>query len=111
MPEVHLRNIESGAIKVVDTISAEFAKLKGQRTKDDRFPLYEQTGAHDADPEHHASTEEVSARSKWGVQPLSDVTADGVGQSDASAAQLSDTSEPNDEKASTAKAPAEKPAQ
>jgi hypothetical protein len=110
MPEVHLRNIESGAIKIVDTIDAEFAKLRAQRTKDGRFPLYEQTGAHDADPEHHASTEEVSARSKWGV-PLPDVTADGVGQSDASAEQLADTSERAEPKASKGKAPAEKPAQ
>jgi hypothetical protein len=79
MAQVHLRNLEDGTIKVVESASEEFAKLKAERTENGRFPLYEQTGAHDADPEGFASEEEVAARERWNVKPLSDVTADGVG--------------------------------
>lgn len=85
MPNSFFRNIETGFVKLVDTASEEFAALKREVTRDGRFPLWEQTGAHDADPENHATAEEVAERSRHGVQPLSDVTADGVGQSEASA--------------------------
>ncbi|HEY7831790.1 MAG TPA: hypothetical protein VIC06_14605 [Solirubrobacteraceae bacterium] len=85
MPNSFFRNVETGLVKVVDTASEEFAQLKREVTTDGRFPLWEQTGAHDADPENHATAEEVAERAKHGIQPLSDVTADGVGQSAASA--------------------------
>jgi len=87
MSNVYLRNIETGVVKIVDTVEEEFAKLIHERIQGGRFPLWEQTGAHDADPEHHASAEEVASRSKWRVDHLSDVTADGVGQSTASAVE------------------------
>jgi hypothetical protein len=88
MGQVHLRNIETGAIKVCETVSDEFANLRAERTKSGRFPLWEQTGAHDADPENHATKEEAQARSSFGV-PASDVTADGIGKSEATEAVLS----------------------
>lgn len=83
----HYRNIETGEIKFVDPQGDESAALRKERTKNGRFPLWEQTGAHDADPANHAAPEEVAARSRWGV-PLPDVTADGFGQSTASVEQL-----------------------
>lgn len=80
MANVILRNIETGVIKVVERVSKEFEKLVAEKTKDGRFPVYEQTGEHDSDPATHAAPEEVAARSKWGL-PLHDVTADGHPQS------------------------------
>jgi hypothetical protein len=83
---LHLRNIQTGNVKTVEPDSKEFADLKAERTDDGRFPLWEQTSAGDADPEQFASQYEVDHRSRWGVKPLSDVTTDGVGQSDKAAA-------------------------
>lgn len=77
---VHLRNIETGAIEVVDRASKKYEDLVAQKTKDGRFPVHEATGVHDADPATHAAPEEVEARSRWGL-PLPDVTADGLPQS------------------------------
>lgn len=92
---LYLRNIVTGKIETVDPDSSEFAKLKAERTDDGRFPLYEQTGAHDADPKNAASEYEVNARGEHDV-PLHDVTSDGVGQSDAAVKKLgSDTDLPS----------------
>src|SRR5438105_3868375 len=74
---LYLRNIQTGAIKTVDPDSKEFADAKEQRTDDGRFPLWEQTGQHDAAPREDY---EVANRSKWDAK-LPDVTTDGVLQS------------------------------
>jgi hypothetical protein len=84
---LYLRNVETGAIKEVDPDSKEFNELKAQRTEDGRFPLYEQTSAADADPKNAASPEEVALRERHDL-PISDVTSDGVAQSDKSVAVL-----------------------
>jgi hypothetical protein len=78
---LYLRNIETGQIKEVEADSAEFEKLKDERTDDGRFPLYEQTGGHDADPKNASSDEEVALRERHDL-PIHDVTSDGVPQSD-----------------------------
>ena len=83
---VFFRNIESGEIKVLETDgdAAEIRTLKSGRTEDGRFPLWEQTSAGDADPELYSSAGEVVARRRWAEPaglPVSDVTADGQGQS------------------------------
>lgn len=84
---LYLRNIETGQIKQVEADSAEFSKLKAERTSDGRFPLYEQTGAHDADPKISASDEEVVLRDRHDL-PIADVTSDGVPKSDKSVEKL-----------------------
>lgn len=78
---LYLRNIVTGTIKDVEADSAEFEKLKRERTDDGRFPLYEQTGGHDADPKNQSSSYEVDGRSEYDL-PIHDVTTDGVPQSD-----------------------------
>lgn len=84
---VYLRNLASGDIKQVDSDSPEFAKLKAARTDDGRFPLYEQTGAHDADPKGFASEFEYERRNRYDG-PAHDVTSDGVPKSDAGVDRL-----------------------
>lgn len=80
----YFRNLETGAIKEADPQSADGAKLKSERTKDGRFPLWEQTSNADADPKTHAASYEVENRSKWKAD-IHDVTTDGVLQSGPSA--------------------------
>jgi hypothetical protein len=77
MSDVYVRNLETGAIKTVDSASEEFGKLKAERTDDNRFPVWEQTSAGDADPENHSSDYEIRHRAQWDA-PLHDVTTDGV---------------------------------
>jgi hypothetical protein len=97
----YMRNISTGEIKTVEPDSAEFNKLKAERTGDGRFPLWEQTGAHDADPKAASSDFEVTNRSKWDAD-LHDVTTDGVLQSGddqfAAAAAASSSSKPSQAK-------------
>lgn len=82
----YLRNLETGAIKTVEPDSDEFAKAKAERTKDGRFPLWEQTSQDDADPREDY---EVRNRSQWDAK-LHDVTTDGVRQSGPNAVGLVD---------------------
>lgn len=84
---LYLRNLATGDIKQVESGSPEFAKLKQERTDDGRFPLYEQTGAHDADPKHSASEFEHDRRDRH-KGPAHDVTTDGVPKSDAGVKRL-----------------------
>lgn len=77
---LYLRNLKTGKIVTVEPETAEFAKLKAERTDDGRFPLYEQTSSADADPKQFASDYEVDRRSEWKAD-LADVTTDGVLQS------------------------------
>jgi hypothetical protein len=76
----HLRNLRTGEIKTVDPDSAEFHKLKAERDEATGFPLWEQTGAHDADPKNASSDYEVENRSRFDAD-IADVTTDGVLQS------------------------------
>lgn len=102
---LHLRNIETGDIKVVEADSDELAALRRERTESGRFPLWEQTSAGDADPEKSAAAEEVQLRERHGL-PLHDVTADGVGQSDRARAKLDGDDDSKPKARSSAKAPA-----
>jgi hypothetical protein len=77
---LYLRNLETGKIVTVDPDSAEFQKLKAERTNDERFPLYEQTSSGDADPKQFASSYEVENRERWNAD-IADVTTDGILQS------------------------------
>lgn len=76
----YMRNISTGEIKTVEPDSAEFNELKAERTDDGRFPLWEQTGAHDADPKVAAAEFEVVNRERFDAD-VHDVTSDGVLQS------------------------------
>lgn len=80
----YFRNLETGAIKQADPQSDDGAKLKAERTKDGRFPLWEQTSNADADPKAHAASYEVENREKWDAK-IENVTTDGVLQSGPSA--------------------------
>jgi hypothetical protein len=75
MPDIYLRNLETGEIKTVDSASEEFGKLKAERTG--QFPTWEQTSAGDADPLNHSSEYEIRHRQQWDA-PIEDVTTDGV---------------------------------
>src|SRR5213080_4984189 len=76
----YMRNLRTGEIKTVDPDSAEFHKLKAERDEASGFPLWEQTGAHDADPKVASSDFEVTNRSRFSAD-IADVTTDGVLQS------------------------------
>jgi hypothetical protein len=78
----YMRNLRTGEIKVVDPDSADFHKLKAERDDDTGFPVWEQTGAHDADPKNASSDFEVENRSRFDAK-IHDVTTDGVLQSGA----------------------------
>lgn len=83
-----LRNIKTGEIKELEPFSDEHVKIRLDRTDDDRRYVWEATSSADADPEQYAHPDEVAARRRWGVTPLSFVKADGTPTSEAAAEAL-----------------------
>lgn len=84
---MHFRNLETGEVRDVVPFSEEHLAFRADRGEDGHY-LWESTSAADADPENHAHPDEVTARRRWGVTPLSFVTADGTPTSKAAAVAL-----------------------
>ncbi len=82
-----LRHIITGEIRKLESWTPEWERARMERDGNG-YPVWEETGAHDAAPEVYAHPDEVASRESHGVHPLSDVTADGVPTSVAGAAKL-----------------------
>ncbi len=82
-----LRHIITGETKQLESWTPEWEAARLERDANG-YPVWEETGAHDAVPEEFAHPDEVASREQHNVLPLSDVTADGVPTSVAGAAKL-----------------------